>query len=79
MKTEKLEKELDYIIELYRFNKKHFSFTGDAYQTERISKFSNKLEDLLERKSELSKYYELSLKFEDNERRPLNYLIFMTN
>ncbi len=34
-----------------------------------------KLENLLDRKAELSKYYELGLKFEDHEREPLNSLI----
>jgi hypothetical protein len=34
-----------------------------------------KLENLLDRKAELSKYYELGLKFEDHERGPINSLI----
>ena len=37
-----------------------------------------KLENLLDRKAELSKYYELGLKFEDHERGPINSLIRKT-
>ncbi len=44
MKTEEIQKNLDGIVELYRFNKKHAPHTGKVYETMRISEFTSKLE-----------------------------------
>ncbi|MBT3262264.1 hypothetical protein HN992_00485 [Candidatus Woesearchaeota archaeon] len=44
MKTEELQKNLDGIVELYRFNKKYAPIAGKVYETMRISEFSSKLD-----------------------------------